>query len=172
MKATSKLTLAAALCGLAVSLNAQPTLADLVAEAQADWMVGTWVGYADDGTQVTQTFSWDLDKQVIVMRGSAGDMSWMGVTSIDPTTGEPRYVGWDNRGTHSTGTWADEGGDVALRLESKQPDGQTRKMAVVFGRASGGRLEIRFHGVDQWGYIDYPARFSIQLKKKAETKKS
>lgn len=158
--------LGAALGGLLCSTQAQPTLAGLVGEAQAEWMFGTWEATTGDGTAVTHSFVWELDKKIIIMRGKAGEMSYLGVSSMNAATGEPKYVGFDNQGNQSTGTWADEGGDVALRIESSGPDGEKRKMAIVFGRASGGDLEIRLHQVDQWGYLDYPAGMTLKLKKK------
>jgi hypothetical protein len=161
-----KLMLGAALGGLLFSTQAQPSLADLVSEAQAEWMFGSWEGTTSDGTALTHSFKWELDKKVVVMSGKAGEMSYLGIASMDQSTGEPKYVGFDNQGNQSTGTWADEGGDVALRLESTTPDGAKRKMAVVFGKASGGGLEMRLHQVDQWGYLDYPAGMTIKLKKK------
>jgi len=158
--------LGAALGGLLITAQAQPSLADLVSEAQAEWMLGTWEGTTNDGTLLTHSFAWELDKKVILMRGKVGDMSYLGIASIDSATGEPKYVGFDSQGNQSKGTWADEGGDVALRLDSTGADGAKRKMAVVFGRATGGGLEMRLHQVDQWGYLDYPAGLTIKLKKK------
>lgn len=161
-----KLLLGAALGGWLLTTHAQTTLADLVSEAQAEWMFGSWEGTTGDGTTLTHSFAWDLDKKVVVMRGKAGGTSYLGVASMDPVTGEPKYVGFDSEGSQSTGTWADESGAVALRLETTGADGTKRKWAVVFGRASGGDLEIRLHQVDQWGYLDYPAAMTVTLKKK------
>lgn len=160
------LGLSALLCGGLLGLQAQPSLVELVDEANANWMMGTWVGTMDNGATFTHTFKWDLNKQIIVMRGEIDDMSFMGVTSVDAETGEPKYVGWDSRGSHSKGTWADEGGEPALRIESKTSDGETRKMAVVFGRGTGGTLKIALHGLDEWGYLQTPAFATLELKKK------
>ena len=162
--------LGAALSGALFVGQAQSSLADLVEQGQAEWMMGTWVGTTDNGTTFTHSFSWDLDKQIILMRGEIGDRSFLGITSLDSSTGEPKYVGWDSKGSTSKGTWGEENDGVALRLESTRPGGETRKFAVVFAKTDGGNLEVRFHTVDEWGYLNYPAMGSTTLKKQAKKK--
>ncbi len=159
------LTLALALAGSLLTASAQQSLADLVSEAQAEWMFGSWEGWTDNGDKMTHSFGWELDKKVVVMKGKIGEMAYLGVTSMDPKTGEPKYAGYDNQGGVSKGTWADESGDLALTVESTSPTEGTRKFAVVFGKTSGGGLEFRMHGVDEWGYLNYPAMGSIEMKK-------
>ncbi|MCB1125697.1 MAG: hypothetical protein KDM81_04320 [Verrucomicrobiae bacterium] len=161
------ITLALVLAGSCLAAHAQPSLRDLVNEAQAEWMMGTWEGPTDDGQTLTHTFAWDLDKKIIVMKGKVGDMAYLGITAIDPETGEPKYSGYDSQGTVSKGTWSEESGDVALRIDGHSPTEGKRKIGVVFGKASGGGLQLRMHGVDQWGYLQYPAAMTINLKKKA-----
>lgn len=160
--------LALALAGSFLAAHAQSSLVDLVNEAQAEWMMGTWEGTTDNGDALTHSFAWDLDKKVIVMKGKASDMAYLGVTAIDPDTGEPKYTGYDNRGAVSKGTWGEESGDVALTIESNSPTDGKRKFAVVFGKAAGGGLELRMHGVDQWGYLQYPAWGTVKMSKKAD----
>ncbi len=159
------IALSLALSSALVATHAQQSLVQLVNEAQAHWMMGTWEGTTDDGATLTHSFAWDLDRQVVVMRGKAGDMAYMGVTAIDPATGEPTYTGFDNRGAVSKGAWSEEAGDVALTLDSHSPTQGKRKMAVVFGRGSAGTLELRLHGVDDWGYLRYPAGAVVKMKK-------
>lgn len=156
------------LSGAMVAVHAQQSLVELVDEARAHWMLGTWEGPTNDGTLLTHTFAWDLDRKVIVMRGKAGEMAYLGVTAIDPATGDPRYTGFDNRGAVSKGTWAEEAGDLALTLESHSPTDGKRKMGVVFGRGADGGLELRLHAVDDWGYLRYPAGAVVKMKKKAD----
>lgn len=162
-----KLTLALTLCIslLTVQAVAQSSLADLVNEAGADWMFGTWQGTGDDGTSVSHTFTWELDKKVIIMRGQMGDLAYMGMTAVDPDTYEPKYTGYDNRGGAASGVWGEESGEVVLRLVAKNPTEGKIKMAVVFAQKSG-RLEMRIHGVDDWDDLQYPAWASVLLKKK------
>ena len=161
------LTLALVFAGSVLTASAQQSLVDLVSEAQAEWLLGTWEGTMDDGSAVTHSFAWELDKKVIVMKGKLGEMAYLGVTAMDPGTNEPKYSGYDSRGGVSNGSWTEESGDVALTMESTNPTEGTRKFAVVFGKASGGKLEFRMHGIDDWGSLNYPAWGTIELKKKA-----
>jgi hypothetical protein len=163
-----KCTLALALCFSLLTAQAadQSSLAGLVSEAGADWLFGTWQGTSDDGTALTHSFAWDLNKEIIIMRGEMGEMAYLGVTAIDPDAGEPKYTGYDSQGGVSTGAWGEESGDVALRLEINNPTEGKNKMAVVFAQKSGG-LEMRIHGVNDWDSLQYPAWASILMKKKA-----
>jgi len=106
----------------------------------------------------------DLDKHVVIIRGQVGDkIKFMGITRLDPEIAEATYTGFDNRGGTSKGTWDMEGGDLVLRIEGVSPDGNTWRGAVVFAQAGDKKLEMRMHSLDQWGDLEYPARFSITL---------
>lgn len=155
-----------ALCtALTVLAQTPQSLADLVREAGHDWMIGRWEGSTDDGSTLTHSFAWDLDKHVVVMRGKAGEMEYMGVTALDPVSKEPRYIGFDSRGSISKGTWSEESGAVVLKLESDTADGSKRRMGVSFKKAGNGNLELGLHRVEDSGEVVQPAGATIMLKK-------
>jgi len=147
-----------------VGAQAQTPLEDMVNQGDAAWMLGRWEGPADDGTPVTLNFSWDLNKQVVVLHGKVADMEFKGYTALEPGSDEVKYVGFDNRGTFTRGAWAMEGGELTLRLESKTADG-SRKMAAVFTGSATQGLEVRLHGVNEYGTLASPARTTLKLKK-------
>lgn len=144
--------------------RAQTTLEDMVSQGNAEWMLGKWEGPADDGTTVMLNFSWDLNKRVVVLHGKVGDMEFKGFSALEPGSSEVKYTGFDNRGSVSRGTWGMEGEELTLRLESKTDEG-TRKMATVFTGSASQGLEVRLHGVTEFGSLVSPARITLKLKK-------
>ena len=91
---------------LGTNTQAQQTLADLVQEANAGWMMGTWKASTDDGSAFTLSLSWDLDRHVVVMHGKGDDMEFKGFSALEPASDQVNYVGFDNRGAVSKGKWA------------------------------------------------------------------
>ena len=149
-----------------VALQAQQSLEEVVQEAGVQWAFGRWKGQTENGDTIIQQVRWDLDKHIVAHRGQIGDqIKFMGITGVNPETGDATYTGFDNRGGTSKGTWTMEGGDLVLRIEGVSPDGNTWKGAVVFAQAGDKKLEMRMHSLDQWGDLEYPARFSITLTK-------
>jgi hypothetical protein len=149
---------------LGTNTQAQQTLADLVQEANAGWMMGTWKASTDDGSAFTLSLSWDLDRHVVVMHGKGDDMEFKGFSALEPASDQVNYVGFDNRGAVSKGKWAMEDGELVLRVESRSDRG-TLKMAAVFASASGGGLSLRLHQVDQWGNLVTPEQTLLRFKK-------
>jgi hypothetical protein len=148
-----------------VGAQAQTNLEDMVNQGDAAWMLGKWEGPSDDGTSVTLTFSWDLNKNVVVLHGKVGsEMEFKGFSAIEPGSGEVKYTGFDNRGTVTRGAWGMENGELTLRLESKTAEG-SRKMAAVFTGSASQGLEVRLHGVSDSGDLASPARTTLKLKK-------
>ena len=159
------LTLWGVCAALSAFAQSPGSLSDLVRDAGGDWMIGSWEGSTGDGGTLTHSFAWDLDKQIVVMRGKAGDMQYMGVTALDPVSKEPRYVGFDSRGTVSKGTWSEDSGTLVLKLESESAESGKRKMGISFKKSGDGGLEIGLHRVDDNGAVAQPAGGTITLKK-------
>src|SRR5262249_36585927 len=84
---------AVGLCTCLVSLGAiaQQTMADLVAEANAEWMFGQWEAQTDSGEPVKLNVSWDLEKRVVVLHVKTSDMESKGFSYKSPSSDEVKY---------------------------------------------------------------------------------
>ena len=156
----------AALTALLMGTNtqAQQTLADMVQDANAGWMIGSWKAPTDNGGTFTMNLSWDLDRRVVVLHGKGDDMEFKGYSALEPGGDQVTYVGFDNRGAISKGAWGMENGELVLRVSS-QTDQGTWKMAAVFTSASGGGLNLRLHRIDDSGDMISPEQTLLRFKK-------
>jgi len=151
-------------CATWLGAQAQDKLAEMVNQANAEWMLGKWEAQTDNGGTVTLEFSWDLDKHVVALHGKTPDMEFKGYSALDTSANEVKYFGFDNRGSITKGNWALEGSDLVLRVESQTGE-RTTKMGVVFaGNASEG-LQLRLHGLEGSGSLSTPARVTLKFKK-------
>lgn len=153
-------------CTLSFVARAQPTLENLVSEANASWMFGNWQGETENGDAITLNVSWDLDKHVVILHVKGGDMESKGYTVMEPKAEFPKYYSFDNRGTVGKGSWNMESGELVLRVESETADRGTRKMGVVFGGSASSGLQVRLHSIESSGELSSPARMTLKLKKK------
>lgn len=154
-----------AACSLWFGAQAQQNLADMVSQADAEWMFGKWQASSDSGDTVALECSWDLDKHVVVLHGKMPDSEFKGYSALEPDSREVKYIGFDNRGTVTKGAWGMESGELTLRIESQSAE-RTAKMAAVFTGSVSDGLEVRIHRVDDSGSIVSPARMTVKFKKK------
>jgi hypothetical protein len=152
-------------CFVSLSAHAQRSLESLVTEAGAEWMFGKWEAASDNGDSVTLTVSWDLDKHVAILHVKTPDMESKGYTVKDPKSEEIKYVSFDNRGSVGKGSWAMEGGDLVLRVESESADRGPWKAGFIFGGSASEGLQVSMHNVDSSGDLEKPARRSFKFKK-------
>lgn len=152
--------------GVLFQARAQRTLADLVAEAGAEWMIGEWVGYTGNGEPMTQKVSWDLDKHVVSMHFQSPMFEIKSMTGLDPATGQARYVGFSNRGGALSGTWQEEAGWPMLRLQGTNADGQSWKMALVYRRVDENAMAVEIYGLDDADHLIRPARNITEFKRR------
>jgi hypothetical protein len=161
---TQQLILAIAACLITWTSQAQQTLVDLVQEANAGWMLGSWKATTDDGGTFALNLSWDLDKHVVVLQGKGDEVEFKGYSALEPGTDQVSYVGFDNHGAVSKGKWGMEDNELVLRVESRSERG-TWKMAAVFTSAPGGGLNLRLHRLDDWGNLVSPEQTLLRFKK-------
>jgi hypothetical protein len=151
-------------CLLTWNCQAQQTLADMVQEANAGWMLGTWKANTDEGGTFTLSLAWDLNKRVVVLHGKGEEMEFKGYSVLEPGSDEVSYVGFDSRGAVSKGKWGMENNELVLRVESRTETG-TWKMAAVFTAAADGGLNLRLHRLDDWGSLISPEQTLLRFKK-------
>jgi len=152
--------------GLLCWAQAQPKLAELVAEVNGEWMLGEWVAYTESGEEMTQKVSWDLDEHVVVMHFQAPMLEVKAMTGLDPASGQVKYVGFSNRGGALTGTWGEADGWPLLRLRGANADGQVWKMALLYKRVDDKTMRVEIHGMDGADNVIQPARTTTQFKRK------
>jgi hypothetical protein len=148
-----------------LNAQAQQKLADLVSEARAEWMFGKWEASTDDGTTVQLTVSWDLEKNVAILHGKYENVEFKGYSAVDPNSSEVKYVGFDNRGVVSKGSWGMENEELVLRYESTTWERGSFKMGAVFTGNPTDGLRLRLYRVDGSGYLASNPELTLKFKK-------
>jgi hypothetical protein len=152
-------------CMVSFSTLAQRSLDSLVSEANAEWMFGQWQAQSENGNTVTLNVSWDLDKHVVILHVKTTDMESKGYTVIEPKAEMPKYYSFDNKGSVGKGSWAMEGSDLVLRVESESADRGPRKMGFIFGGSASEGLKVSMHTIDNSGDLVTPAQATFKFKK-------
>jgi hypothetical protein len=153
-------------CAVSFSAQAQRSLESLVSEARAEWMFGQWEGTWEKGEHITLNVSWDLEKHVVILHLKGPDMESKGYTVLEPNSEMPRYYSFDSRGTVGKGSWAMEGGELALRVEGESATYGSLKIGFVFTGSASEGLKVRVHSIDGSGGLVTPARETRAFKKK------
>ena len=152
-------------CMVAFTTQAQRSLDSLVSEAGAEWMFGQWQAQSDNGDTVTLTVSWDLEKHVVLLHVKASDMESKGYTVIEPKSEMPKYYSFDNKGSVGKGSWAMEGSDLVLRVESESSSRGPWKVGFIFGGSASEGLKVSMHSIESSGDLATPARTTFKFKK-------
>jgi len=157
----------AILAALSLDARAQVTLADRVSEGNAVWMLGTWEGQTESGDTFTQTFSWDLEKHMILSHWKGSSMETKGMILLDPESGEVEYLAASNRGGLLKGVWQPEGDALVLTMTAISQEGRTWKAAVVHRQVDANTMKVEFFPFDPDGNRASEPAMSTELKKKS-----
>jgi len=161
-----KLILAATFAMLVVGAQAQqPTLANLVKEAGAEWTIGRWAGETPDGQTMKFSLSWDLDQRVVFHHGDSFGTITKGFTGVDPVSGEVKQFAFDREGNMVTGEWSAEGSDIVLKLHWKDREGQAGQMALVHTKGDDDTMKVRAYELGAGGERVEPARRDFVFKR-------
>ena len=95
-------------------------LGGVVADADAEWLIGHWSAIDDAGASVS--FEWALGKHVIMVRFSSGDTQARGMITYRAAKEEILYVSADNNGASGTGHWSILNGQPTLFYEHHKPE--------------------------------------------------
>jgi hypothetical protein len=150
---------------LACATQAQENLADLVAQAKADWMLGKWEATDDGGRPISFQISWDLDKHVVVFQVKMNEAEFKAYSALDQETRQVTYISFDNHGVINRGSWGLENEELVLRVEGYEAQRGKWKAAAVFTGTPTEGLQVRLHGVDSSGSLVSPARNIYKFKK-------
>jgi len=166
-----KLLTLLALMGLTVAPQAQVTLGDKIAEAEAEWIVGTWE--ADlDGNKVSLSYTWAIKDHVLASHFKGNSSETYSLISVNSATGEVEQTGYDKKGKKSKGSWGPKDDMPMLTLTSKDDNGNDRTMGIAFRRIDQNNIELQIFRVDADGTVADFSEFSFELKRvKAKAKK-
>lgn len=126
-------------------------LGGVVAEAEADWLLGQWS--ANDGTEVSVSFEWTLDKHVILVRFSSGDTQARGMITYRAAKEEVLYVSADNKGATGSGHWSLRTGHPTLFYEHHKPDGEITKAGFLHRKVDDNTLVIEIYEINDAGEL-------------------
>ena len=163
---STKYALILALVGCVSAAQAQPSLAELVDQAGAEWMIGNWVSEGENGETISLSTAWALDKNVILLDRKDSRLEIKSMTAVDPQSGEVRYVGVSNHGGIILGTWTEESGNPVLKFKAHGRDGRSLKGAVVFKSGADQTLLAEYYPIDDSDNLVEPAKAKFVFKRK------
>ncbi|MBC8245149.1 MAG: hypothetical protein H8E20_12210 [Verrucomicrobia bacterium] len=166
-----KLLTLLAIVGMTFSAQAQVSLADKIAEAGTDWLIGSWQAETDDGTTLTLAYSWVIKDRVVAAHFKSSDNESYSLIAVNPDTGEIEQIGYDSRGRKSKGAWGPKGEMPMVKLESKSDSGETQGFAVAFRKIDQNNIEAQIFQLDASGEVGDFSAFSLDFKRNKATKK-
>lgn len=160
-----------AVLGLAFAPQAQASLADKIAEAEAEWIVGTWEAETDNG-KISLSYKWAIKDYVLASHFKGYDSESYSLIALNAETGEVEQTGYDSKGKKSKGSWGPKDDMPMLTLTSKDDNGNSRSMGIAFRRIDQNNIEIQIFQVDADGNVADFSEFGFELKRaKAKAKK-
>lgn len=138
------------------------TLAELVASAGTEWMMGKWT--SEDGN-VSLTYTWKLDKNAVGMTFKMGDRESEGMSVLKPGTEEVVYGSVDNEGTVSSGKWQEYNDSPTLFTTAIKQDGTERKMAVEHIKTDADTMTVKLYAIGDYGKPDDSKSGSLVFKR-------
>lgn len=136
-------------------------LAERIEAEGLGWMLGKWKAFDDNGNDLTYSLQYDLDRQVVVSHTQASWIEAKGISAIPPNSGAATYVGFDNHGGMSTGTWSLDDGKIVLNVAWTSAEGVSGHAAYVHSQAGENRLKVAIHRRDEAGQILQPEQVSF-----------
>jgi hypothetical protein len=133
--------------------NAQLSLADVVAEAGFDWMIGKWVATTDDGDQVQLVYKWELAKHLVTIQFKMRDYEYRGMIFYVPAKEEVVQVAVDNRGGNGKGLWEPDGDKAIMKIEHTGTDGETNRMGLVHSKVNAETMKVGMYAVESTGEL-------------------
>ena len=153
-----------AVLNLALIPQAQASLADKIAEAKAEWIVGIWEGDID-GNKVILTYWWAIKDHVLASHFKSNDTETYSLISLNAETDEVEQTGYDNKGRKQTGSWGPKDDMPMLTLTRKDDSGNTNSMGVAFRRIDQNNIELQIYRVDADGTVGDFSEYSMEMKR-------
>ena len=150
--------------GLAFAPQVQASLADKIAEAEAEWIVGSWE--ADlDGNKVSLSFNWAIKDHVLAFHFKGNNSESYSLIALNAETDEVEQTGYDNKGKKSKGSWGPKDDMPMMTLTSKDDNGNDSTMGVTFRRIDQNNIELQIYRVDADGNVGDFSEFAFEMKR-------
>ena len=157
-------------CAFAPQIQAQASLADRIAEAQAEWLIKSWEGDVD-GSKVSLSFKWVIEGHVIASHFKGNNSESFSLIAVNPESGEVEQTGYNKDGKKNTGSWGPKDEMPFLKLTSKDGEGNSQTMGVGFRLIDENNLELQIFNVDANGTVADFSEFSLEMKSVKANKK-
>jgi len=144
---------------------AQESLGELVTQAGYDAVIGKWKGTDDQGQSCTLEYKWALDKHVITVDVTMGDLRYHGMIMFVPSRQEVIQVGADNMGGTWNGTWDEDYEGLANRSERLQSDGTKQRMEHVYITVDENTFKVKEYPVESDGWRASSPRGEMTFKR-------
>ncbi len=165
-----KLITLLAMLGIVFAPQARASLADKIAEAEANWLIASWEAEID-GSSVSLSFKWVIKDHVIGLHFKSSNDETYSLIALNPESSEVEQTGYGSSGRKSTGKWGPKGDMPMVTLTSKNDEGNSRSMGVAFRRIDHNNIEMQIYSVDANGDVGDFAEFSTEMKRAKEKKK-
>ena len=153
-----------AVLNLALIPQAQASLADKIAEAEDEWIVGIWEGDID-GNKVILTYWWAIKDHVLASHFKSNATETYSLISLNAETDKVEQTGYDNKGRKQIGSWGPKDDMPMLTLTRKDDNGNTNSMGVAFRRIDQNNIELQIYRVDADGTVADFSEFSMEMKR-------
>jgi len=150
-------------CVFATQVQAQATLADRIAEAQAEWLIKSWEADVD-GSKISLSFKWVIKGHVIATHFKSNDSETYSLIAVNPESGEVEQSGYSSSGRKSSGSWGPKDEMPFLKLTSKDGEGNSQSMGVGFRLIDENNLELQIFNVDASGTVADFSEMSLEMK--------
>ena len=158
----------AILLGLVVAPTALArNLGDVVQEAGAGWLIGTWQMEDEMGNKTTVSYRWALDKNLVMLDFRSARWNSKGMTFCDPAEDKVTYIAVDDRGGHLQGTWSLEGGNPLVVYEHTDTEGHKRRVGVLHKRVDDNTFKGEMYEVLDSGQLASQPALTVEMKRKS-----
>lgn len=152
----------------AVPASAQQSLGDFITEYGYDWVIGKWVATTDEGQTIKLSYTWGLDKHIVLVDFQMGEFKYHAMIMFMPSREEVVQIGADNMGGTWNGTWGDDYAGAAHSTENTKLDGTKEKSEMVHSKVDNDTMKVAFYGVDNYGYRQSQAQGTLTFKRQAK----
>ena len=149
---------------LAPQIQAQSSLSDMIAEAQAEWLIKSWEGDVD-GSKVSLSFKWVIEDHVIASHFKGNNSESYSLIAVNPESGEVEQTGYNKDGKKNTGSWGPKDEMPFLKITSKDGEGNSQTMGVGFRLIDKNNIELQIFNVDASGSVADFSEFSLEMKR-------